>query len=174
MKVSYRKFISFGALVAMAGFMLSGPVGFIVVRLVKPQPEWSSPGTFVQHYHIVQDFPYYFGFLLIGGMVMLASGHYLDYGGNNQKTKFCLLTAFAVSVVFCALVAFNYIAQTTFVRHLALNYHEGHDSAITMFSMTNPLSIAWAVEMWAYGFLGLANLLTTGYYKGKTHSFASF
>ena len=54
--------ISIGSLVALVGFILSGPVAFAIMRIVRPQPTWVSSSVFVENYHIIQDIPYYFGF----------------------------------------------------------------------------------------------------------------
>jgi len=166
MKLSCRKLISLGAIVALIGFILSGPVAFVIVQLLKPQPAWVSPAVFAVNYSSIQDLPFYFGFLLIGGMLMLVAGHYLNYREDNEVTKFHLLFALGWTLVFCALISFNYICQTTFVHNLALHYKPEYDSAIFTFSMSNPLSFCWANEMWGYALLGVATMLMSGYYRG--------
>jgi len=162
-----NKLISPGALVALLGFITSGPVGFLVVTLVKPQPLWVSPAVFAEHYSVIQDLPFYLGFLLIGGMLMLAAGLYLSDSGENPEVKFHLLIALGWTIVFCALISFNYICQTTYVHNLALHYKPEYDAAISTFSMSNPLSFCWANEMWGYGLLGIATSLMAGYYKNR-------
>lgn len=167
-KLNFTDLISLGSLIALAGYVLSGPVAFIIVQAVKPQPRWSSAPIFAEHYHAIQDLPYYFGFLLIGGMLMVSVAHYLNFKeSENFLTKFHLLVALGWTVVFCASISFNYICQTTFVRNLALHYKPEHDFAIATFSMANPLSFCWANEMWGYGFLGISTLLTAGYYTER-------
>ena len=162
--------ISTGAMVALVGFVLSGPASFVIVRVVQPQPTWISPSVFVEHYHIIQDTPYYFGFLLIGGMLMLSGGHLLSEAGNLDPVKrFQLLIALGLTIVFCALVSFNYICQISFVRNLAVNYKADHDVAIATFSMANPLSFCWANEMWSYAFLGISTWLTASYYADRNN-----
>jgi hypothetical protein len=100
-------------------------------------------------------------------MLMLSAGHYLSYREDSPQTKFHLLVGLGWTIAFFALISFNYISQTTFIRHLALNYRPEYDSAIAGFSMVNPLSFCWAIEIWGYGFLGVATWLTSGYYRGK-------
>lgn len=163
----YSKLISISALVALAGFVASGPVGFFLVNTVKPQPVWVSASTFVSNYHIVQDIPFYFGFLLTGGMLMLAVGLFLSYKEENVSARFRLTLSLGLTIVFFTLISFNYICQTTFVRHLALNYVPEYDALIAAFSMANPLSFCWANEMWGYGFLGVATWLMAAYYSGS-------
>lgn len=167
MKTGYNRLISIGALIALTGYITSGPLAFLIVHFVKPQPAWISSAVFAENYSIIQDLPYYFGFLLIGGMLMVSAGHYLNYMGGDTLKKFHLLVALGWTIVFCTLISFNYICQTTFVRNLALNYKPEYDVAIATFSMSNPLSFCWANEMWGYAFLGIATLLTAGYYKGR-------
>lgn len=170
MKLNYNKIISLGAIVALIGYIMSGPVAFLVVRLVKPQPAWTSPAIFAENYSAIQDLPFYFGFLLVGGMLMLVAGHYLDFKEDNDEKKFHLLVSLGWTIVFCTLISFNYICQTTFVRILALHYKPEYNSAISTFSMSNPHSFCWAIEMWGYGFLGIATLLLSGYYTNKYNS----
>ena len=166
-EMNYKKMIALGAIVALVGFVLSGPIAFIAVNRLKPQPQWISPAVFAAHYSMLQDLPYYFGFLLIGGMLMTVAGIYLDYNGEDQKIKFHLLVALGWTIVFCTLISFNYICQTTFVHNLALHYTPENNFAISAFSMSNPLSFCWANEMWGYGILGIVTMLISGYYKNR-------
>jgi len=166
-KTNFKKLISLGALTALTGYILSGPVAFILVNIIHPQPAWISAEVFAKNYSTLQDLPFYFGFLLVGGMLMLAAGLYLDYTREDIKIKFHLLVSLCWTIVFSALISFNYICQTTFVHNLALRYNKEYDSSIAAFSMSNPLSFCWANEMWGYGFLGIATLLMSGYYSGK-------
>ena len=85
MKSRYNKLISVSALIALSGYILSGPLAFFVVQLIHPQPPWVSPAVFVENYSAIQDLPYYFGFLLIGGMLMLAASHYLNGGYQTMN-----------------------------------------------------------------------------------------
>lgn len=167
---NYNKLISYGSAVALIGFITSGPLGFVMVKLTRPQPAWDSASVFAANYHFVQDIPYYLGVLLIGGMLMVAVGHYLNYTEENRKVKFHLLLSLLWATAFAALIFLNYICQTTFIRHLALNYTAQNDSIIAAFSMANPMSLSWAVEMWGYGILGVATWLMAGYYKEKNNT----
>ena len=166
---NYNKLISYGSAIALIGFITSGPLGFMMVKLTKPQPVWDSASVFAANYHFLQDIPYYLGLLLIGGMLMVAVGQYLNYTEENRKVKFQLLLSLLWATAFAALIFFNYVCQTTFIRHLALNYTPQNDSIIATFSMANPMSLSWAVEMWGYGILGVATWLMAGYYRGKNN-----
>ncbi|MBK8966571.1 MAG: hypothetical protein IPM36_07780 [Lewinellaceae bacterium] len=166
MQPSYNRLIASGAAIALAGYVLSGPAAFLFVQQTHPQPAWESPAVFAAHYHVIQDVPYYFGLLLIGGMLLLAAGHYLNVKPENTRLRFVTLLALAATTVFATLILFNYICQTTFVRHLALHYQPESDPILAAFSMANPMSLCWAVEMWGYGILGVATWLLRGYYTG--------
>ncbi|HKR04570.1 MAG TPA: hypothetical protein VJY62_08025 [Bacteroidia bacterium] len=168
-RINYNKLISLGALVALIGFIMSGPVAFLVVNLIKPQPAWISPEVFSENYSTIQDWPFYFGFLLIGGILMLVAGHYLNFKENNDEKKFHLLVSFGWTIAFFTLISFNYICQTTFIHNLALHYKPEYDFAISTFSMSNPKSFCWANEMWGYAFLGIATWLMAGYYRDKNN-----
>jgi hypothetical protein len=166
--VNHQKLISAGALVALVGFVLSGPVGFLLVSQTKPQPVWVSPAAFVEHYHAIQDVPYYFGFLLIGGMVLLMVAHYMDARDQDSRMRFYNLVALCLATIFSTLIFFNYVCQILFIRNLALHYKPEYDPAIAMFSMANPLSFCWSNEMFGYGILGVATWLLASYYHGRS------
>lgn len=168
--LNYNRLITLGATVALIGYLMSGPIGFLIVYFTKPQPAWVSSKVFVDNYHTVQDIPFYFGFLLIGGKLILVGGHFLNYQEDNEKKKLHLLVAFGWTIAFFTLIAFNYICQTTFIHNMALHYKSEFDSAISTFSMSNPMSFCWANEMWGYAFLGIATWLMSGYYAGKNNT----
>ncbi len=52
----------------------------------------------------------------------------------------------------------NYVLQTTVVPELARDV-DANASLIGAFSMSNPRSLGWALEMWGYGALGVATWL---------------
>jgi hypothetical protein len=162
-----RGLISFGSLVALIGFILSGPVGFLFVQFIRPQPAWTSAATFVANYNSVQDIPYYFGFMLVGGMLILAAAHYLNAGKEKEFDKLHLLLSLIWTTIFSALIFFNYICQTTFIPHLAKNYKAEYNTAIATFSMANPYSLSWSIEMWGYAILGVATWLMSSFYREK-------
>lgn len=169
MKTGMDKQIANGAWVALCGYLLSGPVGFILVNWLQPQPAWVSPSVFAANYHWLQDVPYYFGFLLVGGMLMIFAANYLRESLEHLQLKFFSLLAMLAAIVFATLIAFNYICQTTFIRQLAVHYDETNDPSIATFSMANPASLSWSVEMWGYGFLGIATWLLAPVYKKRSN-----
>lgn len=167
--ISYDKLISRGAFLSAFGFVLSGPVAVLAVSLTHPQPLWVSSEVFVDHYHVVQNLPYFLGFFILGGMLLFSTGHYLSYTGENITIRLKLLLALSFTIVFVALISFNYICQTTFIHNLATHYRPTYDPLIAGFSMSNPSSFCWANEMWGYGLLGVATWLMAPYYKGRNN-----
>lgn len=153
---------------ALSGYILSGPVGYLIVNVFRPQGDWTSVASFVEHYSPIQNIPYYFGFLLIGGMLMFASALYLNSVKESISIRFQLSLAFASTIIFCVLISFNYICQTTFIHNLATHFKPEYEPAIAMFTMSNPLSFCWANEMWGYGFLGVSTWLMSTYYSDKS------
>ncbi|MFL5740401.1 MAG: hypothetical protein ACJ75B_09310 [Flavisolibacter sp.] len=162
-----RTLISFGSIAALIGFILSGPVGFLLVLLIKPQPAWTSASNFAAHYNSLQNIPYYFGFILIGGMLILAVAHYLNADKELPLDKMHVLLSVVWTTIFATLVLFNYICQIAFIHHLATNYNPDNDTAISTLSMANPASLSWAVEMCGYAILGVATWLLSAYYRNK-------
>lgn len=153
-----------GALIALAGYALSGPLSVGLSQWLHPQPAWTSAQAFVEHFHPIQNLTYYFGFFLLGGMLMLMAGHYLRAG---ERSRPALLVALLLSAAFTALVCFNYIVQTTFVSNLARYYRPEFDTAIAVFSMVNPMSLCWGIEMWGYALLGIATWLLAADYRDR-------
>jgi hypothetical protein len=63
-----------GALLAIAGILLSGPLAAAVIHAVRPQPQWQGARAFVEAWHPVQLLPYFCGFFFVGGCVVLVVG----------------------------------------------------------------------------------------------------
>jgi hypothetical protein len=145
-----------GALLITLGATSSGPLGFALVALTHPQPPWQGGALFARSFHPIQTLPFYLGFVLITGFgLFIAALHRMAAPALRVRTT-CSLIATAA---FTALIAFNYILQTTFVPGLAARYTPASDAALAIFSMSCPSSLAWALEMWGYGLLGVATWL---------------
>lgn len=143
--------------------LLSGPGAMLLVELTHPQPRWRDAETLARHLHSVQSLPYFLGLFLIGGFaVLLSCLHALAPRGMKGRS--------GAALVFCgiagALVFQNYVLQTTFVPALARDHAAENGPLIGAFSMVNPSSFAWALEMWGYGFLGVATWLSAGVFAG--------
>lgn len=145
-----------GAAMTVAGILLSGPLGLLIVSAVQSSGPWQGAGAYVQNYHPIQTLPFICGFLLVGGYVVLMVALH-QIAEERHKTQ--TLIAVVFTAIFATLIFFNYITQTTFVPALAQNYSPQLDPAITTFSLANPLSLSWAIEMWGYAFLGVATWL---------------
>jgi hypothetical protein len=163
-----RALISLGSSTALVGFILSGPVGYLFVQLIKPLPAWTTAGDFAAHYNFLQNLPYYFGFVLVGGMLILSAAHYRNISNESELDKMQILLSMVWTTIFATLIFFNYICQTTFIHHLVTHYNPGYDSAIATLSMANPSSLSWSVEMWGYAILGVATWLLSAYYKKRS------
>lgn len=147
-----------GAIATLVGTLLSGPLAFVVVSTIAPQPPWSGPSEFVANYHMLQSISFYFGHLLVVGSVMIiAAIHAMDRSINT-------LLALAFTCIACGLIALNYFTQSTFVPALVRNYTPDLDPIISMLAVPNPNSIFWAIEMWGYGFLGLGTWLAASFF----------
>jgi len=150
-----------GALMTAAGCILSGPVAILIVYLVQPQPAWVNPRIFAENYHWIQSLTFYFGLLLVaGGILMLTSIFLLDRKGRT-------LLALVFAAMASCLILFNYFTQLTFLPTLAENYEPTNDVMISTLSMSNPVSLAWTLEMWGYGLLGLGTWLAADFFKGS-------
>ncbi|MES1205363.1 MAG: hypothetical protein ABUS79_05450 [Pseudomonadota bacterium] len=70
------------------------------------------------------------------------------------------------TAVFAAFILFNYAVQTTFVPELARHYDAADARILAALTMSNPRSLAWAIEMWGWGFLGVATWLVSPVFGG--------
>jgi hypothetical protein len=114
------------------------------------QPPWQSAAVFVQHYHQIQTLPFYFGFFLVVGSVMLLVATYLMAPLPQSP-----LVGLLFGVIGSAIVCINYIAQTTYIPAMVAEYTPDQAVMLQALSMANPTSLAWAFEMWGYGGIGL-------------------
>jgi hypothetical protein len=101
--------------------------------------------------------------MITGFVVMMAAIYQL--AAERQKTV--ALVAVMLTAAFSTLIFFNYINQTTFAPAMARNYRPEYDPILTAFSMANPRSLGWAIEMWGYGFLGVATWLAAPVFGGS-------
>lgn len=148
---------SWACLCVLLGALLSGPGAMLLVQATHPQPAWKDAISFCERFHPVQSTPYFLGLFLIGGSVVLISSlHALAPLLHKPRTG----SALVFSGVAGALVFQNYVLQTTFVPHLARRCASQDYELIAASSMANPSSLAWALEMWGYGFLGIATWLS--------------
>lgn len=148
-----------GAIVSAIGILTSGPLAVLVVALVQPQPLWGGPDLFVDSFHRIQTLPFYFGFLLAMGSIMMLVSVFL-----LSKKRATTLTALIFMSIGAAFVIFNYVIQTTFIPAVVKTYAAELGSVLTTLSMSNPSSLPWALEMWGYGLIGLGTWLAAGFF----------
>lgn len=146
----------YGALMTLAGCVLSGPFSLWLVNATHPQPVWRGARAFVEHLHPIQTLPFFLGFLLVGGFVVLLSS-LAAAAPESERAR--ALTSLVLTAAFAGLVGFNYVVQTTFVPLLARSPGPESAALLGAFTMSNPDSLGWCLEMWAYGVLGVATWL---------------
>jgi hypothetical protein len=142
------------------GIFFSGPIGFIIVQLSRPQPPWVSAEIFAENYSSIQVMPYVFGFLLILGFLLFFAS--LVNSGKEQHKPLEMM-GMTLGAVFASLISFNYIIQIAYVP----NALDQNGVILSFVSMANPKSIAWALEMFGYAILGLATIAAAPLFYGK-------
>jgi hypothetical protein len=135
----------------------------LVVNLTHPQPPWQGPELFVLSYHPIQTLPFFLGFLLVSGFIVLvASLHAVARDGQRALTG----AALAFVAAFGSLVFLNYVLQTTFVPTLVSGYSASNGPLVSALTMSNPRSLGWGLEMWGYGLLGIATWFVAPVFQG--------
>ena len=145
-----------GAGITLPGIVLSSPVAVVLIHRIAPQPPWQDARVFAAHFHPLQTVTFFAGFLLVGGYVAALSAVHLAADERHHPRTF---VAAAFTTVFAALIFFNYIVQTTFVPALVRDGNSVYDPIIGALTMSNPIALSWAIEMWGYGVLGVATWL---------------
>ncbi|MFO7741975.1 MAG: hypothetical protein R6X31_06640 [Anaerolineae bacterium] len=146
------------AIATIVGTLFSGPLAYLAVSSIQPQPAWAGPQVYVDNYHPIQSVTFYFGFLLIcGSLLMIAYVHAV----SRDVTS---LLALVFTSIACGLISFNYFTEATFIPALVRNYTPALDPVVSTFAVTNPSSLFWSIEMWGYGFLGLGTLFASGFF----------
>jgi hypothetical protein len=148
-----------GAILSAIGILTSGPLALPVVALVHPQPLWDSPELFVENFHRIQTLPFFFGYLLVSGSILMLVSVYL-----LSKKRAAALAALIFMSIGAAFACLNYVAQTTFIPVIVDNYAAEFNPIISILSMSNPIALSWAIEMWGYGFMGLGTWLAAGFF----------
>ncbi len=137
----------------MAGIVLSGLLFPVLSSIYTPQPPWQDAALFVSSYHPLQSATFFFGYLLVIGSLMTFVALYMISG---PEKKVWALSGLIINTAFTAVVVLNYIIQTTYVPYLAMNNPPETQSILPAFTMSNPGSFAWALEMYGWGGIGLS------------------
>lgn len=95
----------------------------------------------------IQPFATIMGFLLTPTfLVVMACIH--CYASESKKVFSLVGLSFAI--IYATLISLNYFIQLTFVNQSTFD--------VSLFSMTNPQSLMWVIEVLGYFFMGLATL----------------
>ncbi len=160
---SSLRWARYGAWLTLFGALLSGPLSLLLVTATHPQPAWQDAAVFVRHFHPLQTLPFFLGFALVGGLLTLVvSLSELAPAELRARAKL----ASALAVAFAALVFLNYAVQTTFVPLLVDQYRDTDSAVLSAFTMSNPDSLGWCIEMWAYAVAGVATWLAAPVFSG--------
>lgn len=135
------------------GIIFSGLVFPVITAIFFPQPLWQSPELFIESFHPLQTATFFCGYFLVIGSLLTFIVLYLT---SVESKKVWALSGLTLNVVFTAVVFLNYIIQTTYVPYLATNNPPETESVLAVFSMANPGSFAWALEMYGWGGIGLS------------------
>ncbi|MGC9352564.1 MAG: hypothetical protein ACP5D9_01935 [Mariniphaga sp.] len=135
------------------GIIFSGLVFPVLTAIFYQQPLWQSPELFIEFFHPLQTATFFCGYFLVIGSLLTFLALYLTV---NETKKIWALSGLAINIVFTAIVFLNYIIQTTYVPYLATNNPPETEAVLAVFSMANPGSFAWALEMYGWGGIGLS------------------
>lgn len=135
------------------GIVFSGLVFPVLSMILCPQPTWAGAALFAKSFHPLQTATFFCGYLLVIGSLLTFIVLFLTSPGGK---KVWALSGLVINVVFTAVVFLNYIIQTTYVPYLATNFPPETASVLPIFTMANPGSFAWALEMYGWGGIGLS------------------
>jgi hypothetical protein len=147
------RFGKMAVLLNMFGIVFSGLVFPVLAMLLTPQPEWQDAALFVESFHPLQTATFFFGFFLVIGSLLTFITLFLI---STEESKILALSGLTINMIFTAIVFLNYIIQTTYVPYLATNNPPETMNILPVFTMANPGSFAWALEMYGWGGIGLS------------------
>jgi hypothetical protein len=152
-KASVLKFGTIAVYINLFGVIFSGLVFPVISSIFYPQPLWQGADTFIKSYHPIQTATFFCGYFLVVGSLLTFVTLYFLAGKAKRVWAFA---AICVNVVFTAIVFINYIIQTTYVPYLASTNAPEAQYILVTFTMSNPGSFAWALEMYGWGGIGLS------------------
>lgn len=135
------------------GVIFSGLVFPALSMILCPQPAWKDAVLFADSFHPLQTATFFCGYFLVIGSLLTFIALFLL---TPPERKVWALSGLVINVVFTAVVFLNYIIQTTYVPYLAVNRPPELESVLPVFTMANPGSFAWALEMYGWGGIGLS------------------
>lgn len=137
----------------MFGIVFSGLVFPVLSLIFTPQPPWRDAALFAESFHPLQTATFFCGYFLVIGSLLT---FIVLYKTAPESRKIWALSGLAINVVFTAVVFLNYIIQTTYIPYLAHNNPPETATILPVFTMANPGSFAWALEMYGWGGIGLS------------------
>ena len=153
------KYLSFAAIIILAGMLTSGPAGSYIIQLLSPEPPWVNAETYIAHYSPLQSIPFYFGFILMFGFILFFASLPAP-SSENDHILVRLTLLFAGLYTF--MISLNYLIQIALVPNV-LNY----PGVIELLAVLNAKSLFWYIEMTGYGFLGLATWTAGLMFRGS-------
>jgi len=151
-------------IINMFGIVFSGLVFPLLAMIFTPQPPWQDAALFASSYHPLQTLTFFCGFFLVIGSLLTFAVLYLTAPANK---KFQAFSGLIINVVFTAVVFLNYIIQTTYIPYLATHFPPETDMVLPVFTMANPGSFAWALEMYGWGGIGLSFIFMAFIFSNK-------
>lgn len=149
----------------MFGIIFSGLVFPVLSAIITPQPKWQDAELFIKSFHPLQTATFFCGYFLVIGSLL---AFIVLYTISKSERKLVALSALIINVVFTSVVFLNYIIQTTYIPYLAINNPPEAAYVLPVFTMTNPGSFAWALEMYGWGGIGLSFIFMAFIFgKGK-------
>ncbi len=169
-----KKLIRFGlwaVYLNIFGIIFSGLVFPVISTIFFPQPQWQGPELVIHSFHPIQTATFFCGFFLVIGSLMTFAVLY-KIAPENKKIN--ALAGLAINIVFTAIVFLNYVIQTTYVPFLA-NYNPPEAKyLLAAFTMSNPGSFAWALEMYGWGGIGLSFIFMAFTFEKQKYSMPLF
>lgn len=138
------------------GIIFSGLVFPVLTMLICPQPPWQDAGLFVKSFNPLQTATFFCGYFLVIGSLLTFIVLYIT---SRAEKKVWAMSALTINVIFTSIVFLNYIIQTTYIPYLATNNPAETASILAVFTMANPGSFAWALEMYGWGGIGLSFIM---------------
>lgn len=156
MNEQYLRFGRVAVITNMFGIVFSGLVFPVLSLILTPQPQWRDAALFVESFHPLQTATFFCGYFLVIGSLLT---FIVLYKTAPENRKLWALSGLVINVVFTTVVFLNYIIQTTYIPYLANNNPPETATILTVFTMANPGSFAWALEMYGWGGIGLSFIL---------------
>lgn len=163
---STRLSISICTFLAIAA-LASGPLGSGLVNLFSSQSAWSGAGSFINNFSYLQILPYFLGLSFIVAAILLVV---TIYNLASLEKRSLMLPGLVFVTIYSGLASLNYVLQIAFVPTLATRGGDGASILISALSMSNPLSLAWSLERFAYLFLQIALLFLLPYFQAGRKS----